>query len=71
MVRLSGSTPGLLLALGTAGTEPMNDEQYRMAELESSAADTRRRTLALEVLVDRLIGEVDQLRLAMGIIDLG
>ena len=42
-----------------------------MAQLESSAADTRRRTLALEVLVDRLIGEVDQLRLAMGIIDLG
>ena len=49
----------------------MNDEQYRMAELESSAADTRRRTLALEVLVDRLANEVDQLRLAMGIIDLG
>jgi hypothetical protein len=49
----------------------MNDEQYRMAELERKHADTRRRCLALEVLVDRLINEVDQLRLAMGIIDLG
>lgn len=49
----------------------MNDEQYRMAQLESSAADTRRRCLALEVMVDRLKAELDQLRLAMGIIDLG
>lgn len=44
----------------------MNDEQYRMAQLESSHADTRR--LALEVLVDRLTEEVAQLRQALHIV---
>ena len=49
----------------------MNDEQYRMAQLESSRGRHQASDLGPEVLVDRLIGEVDQLRLAMGIIDLG
>lgn len=49
----------------------MNDEQYRMAQLETNHADTRRRCLALEVMVDRLINEVAQLRQAMHIVDLG
>lgn len=41
-----------------------------MAQLEASHADTRRRCLALEVLVDRLTGEVAQLRNALGLVDL-
>jgi hypothetical protein len=49
----------------------MNDEQYRMAELERKHADTRRRCLALEVLVDRLANELDQLRQTLHILDLG
>jgi hypothetical protein len=49
----------------------MNDEQYRMAELERKHADTRRRTLALEVEVDRLANALDQLRQALHIVDLG
>ena len=42
-----------------------------MAQLESSHADTRRRCLALEVLVDRLTNEMTQLRHALHIVDLG
>jgi hypothetical protein len=49
----------------------MNDEQYRMAELERKHADTRRRCLALEVEVDRLATALDRVCQALRIVDLG